>query len=121
MPSRDCRFFLRRLTNIKSGMQIAGETSNLMMHREKEMTIRPLIVAALLAFPVASIADESLDGEAIFKAKCQACHALKQVQGLLQPKPIADRPAHLAKFLKTHPAKLNDTEKEAVIGFLSRP
>jgi mono/diheme cytochrome c family protein len=85
------------------------------------MTARPLIVAALLTLPVAAVADEPLDGEALFKAKCQACHSLSQVQGLLQPKAVADRPAHLTKFLKTHPAKLNEAEKSAVISFLSRP
>lgn len=85
------------------------------------MTARSLIIAAVLAFPVVSVADEPIDAEATFKAKCQACHALKQVQGLLEPKPATDRPAHLTKFLKTHPAKLNEAEKEAVIAFLSRP
>ena len=85
------------------------------------MTARLLIFAALLILPPAAMADEPLDGEALFKAKCQACHALRQVQGLLEPKLTADRPVHLAKFLKTHPAKLNETEKSAVIGFLSKP
>jgi len=85
------------------------------------MTYRTLIIAGLLMLPVAVPADEPADGESIFKAKCQGCHALNQVQGLLMPKPPAERPAHLTKFLKTHPAKLNDAEKQAVIAFLSRP
>ena len=85
------------------------------------MTCRALIIAGLLMLPLAVLADEPADGESIFKAKCQGCHALNQVQGLLMPKPPAERPAHLTKFLKTHPAKLNDAQKQAVIAFLSRP
>ena len=85
------------------------------------MTIRPLIIAGMLALPLAALADESADGERIFKSKCQACHALPQVQGLLMPKPPAERPAYLSGFLKGHPAKLNEDEKKVVIDFLSRP
>ena len=85
------------------------------------MTFRPLIIAGMLVLPFAALADEPADGESIFKAKCQACHALTQVQGLLMPKPPAERPAHLTKFLKGHQAKLNEDEKKAVIAFLSRP
>ena len=85
------------------------------------MTFRPLIIAGMLALPFAAHADQPADGESIFKAKCQSCHGLNQVQGLLMPKPPADRPAHLTRFLKGHPAKLNEDEKKAVIAFLSRP
>lgn len=85
------------------------------------MTIRPLIIAGMLVLSFAAMADEPADGESIFKAKCQNCHALNEVQGLLMPKPPAERPAHLTKFLKGHQAKLNEAEKKAVIAFLSRP
>ena len=88
------------------------------------MTYRALIIAGLLMLPLAVLAAEPADGESIFKAKCQACHALNQVQGLLMPKPPTERPAHLTKFLKGHPgnpAKLSEDEKKAVIAFLSRP
>lgn len=85
------------------------------------MTFRPLIIVGILVLPFAALAEEPADGEGIFKAKCQGCHALTQVQGLLLPKPPADRPAYLARFLKGHPAKLNEDEKKAVIAFLSRP
>lgn len=84
------------------------------------MTFRPLIIAGMLALPLAALADEPSDGESIFKAKCQACHTLHQVQGLLMPKPLAERPAHLSRFLKYHPAILSEDEKKAVIVFLSR-
>jgi mono/diheme cytochrome c family protein len=109
------------LTKINPIRPIAAENQIPPTRPEGKMTVRSLIIAALLALPVAAIAEETLDGEALFKAKCQACHTLQQVQGLLEPKPAADRPAHLSKFLKTHPAKLNETEKSAVIGFLSKP
>ena len=88
------------------------------------MTFCPSIIAAMLVLPFAALADQPADGENIFKAKCQACHALNQVQGLLMPKPPTERPAHLTKFLKGHPgnpAKLSEDEKKAVIAFLSRP
>ena len=88
--------------------------------RNRKMTYRALIIAGMLGLPFAALADESADGENIFKAKCQACHALSQVQRLLMPNPPEARPAHLAKILKGHPAKLNEEEKKAVIAFLSR-
>ncbi len=85
------------------------------------MNFRRLSIALLLLLPLASPAADPADGELIFKVKCQTCHALANVQGLLRPKPPEQRPAHLTVFLKTHPAKLTDTEKEEVISFLSRP
>ena len=85
------------------------------------MTFRPLMIAGVLALPFAALADQPADGESLFKAKCQACHALNAVQGLLMPKPPAERPAYLSGFLKGHPAKLNEDEKKVVIDFLSRP
>ncbi len=85
------------------------------------MNFRPLSVALLLLLPLASPAADPANGELIFRAKCQTCHALANVQGLLLPKPLAQRPAHLTVFLETHPAKLTEAEKEAVIRFLSDP
>ena len=85
------------------------------------MNFRPLSVVLLLLLPLAAPAADPADGELIFKAKCQTCHALANVQGLLKPKPPEQRPAHLTVFLKTHPEKLTEAEKEAVIGFLSHP
>lgn len=84
------------------------------------MTARLLVTAAMLAVPLAAMAEQPGDGEKIFKAKCSGCHSLTMVQGLLAPKPETQRPAHLTKFLKTHPAKLDDTEKATVMDFLSR-
>jgi len=109
------------LIKIKSATSDAGDNEGLIPGPEMPMIARLFCVAALLTLPLVASAGEPLDGQAIFKAKCQGCHALGQVQGLLQPKPAADRPAHLAKFLKSHPAKLNEAEKEVVIAFLSRP
>ena len=85
------------------------------------MTFRPLMIAGVLALPFAALADQPADGESLFKAKCQGCHALNAVQGLLMPKPPAERPAYLSRFLKGHPAKLNEDEKKVVIDFLSHP
>ena len=66
----------------------------------------------MLLLLVASPAADPADGELIFKAKCQSCHALANVQGVLKPKPPEQRPAHLTVFLKTHPAKLTEAEKK---------
>ena len=109
------------LIKIKSATSIARDNTGSILGQEIPMTARLFCIAALLMLPLVASADQPPGGEAIFKAKCQACHALGQVQGLLQPKPAADRPAYLAKFLKTHPAKLDESEKESVIAFLSRP
>lgn len=85
------------------------------------MNARPLVLASLLVATVPALADQgSDDGAPLFKAKCQACHSLSMVEALLEPKPHADRPAYLEKFLKTHPAKLDAEELDTVIAFLSR-
>jgi mono/diheme cytochrome c family protein len=88
---------------------------------EQKMTLHPLVIASILVLPYAALADESTEGEVIFKAKCQTCHSLNQVQGLLMPKPPAQREAHLTSFLPGHQARLNEAEKKLVITFLSRP
>jgi len=85
------------------------------------MTARPFILAGLLFASLPALADQGADdGVALFKAKCQACHTLSMVEALLEPRPNAERPAYLAKFLKTHPARLTEGELETVIAFLSR-
>lgn len=85
------------------------------------MTVRPLILACLLLVSTSALAEQGADdGAALFKAKCQACHTLSMVEALLEPRPAEERPAHLKKFLKTHPARLTAEELEIVIAFLSR-
>lgn len=85
------------------------------------MNPRSLVLASLLFATLPALADQgSEDGAALFKAKCQACHSLSMVEALLEPKPHAERPAYLTKFLKTHPAKLDAEELNTVIAFLSR-
>ena len=83
------------------------------------MTAR-LIIACIVLLPTVAIAAETSEGEKIFDAKCSQCHTFAMAQGMLQPMPAEKRPAHLEEFLKTHPAKLNESEKRAVIAALSR-
>lgn len=79
-----------------------------------------LLIAAMLLPPVA-IADEVSEGEKIFDAKCSQCHTFRMARAILAPIPPSKRPAHLVEFLKTHPPKLDESEKAAVIEALSRP
>ncbi len=60
------------------------------------------------------------NGEEIFNQKCSQCHTFAMAQAMLEPMQESERPAHLKKFLETHPPKLNDSEKAAVIQALSR-
>jgi mono/diheme cytochrome c family protein len=84
------------------------------------MTTRARVLACLLSVSVPALADQGGDdGAALFKARCQACHTLGMVEALLEPRPKAERPAYLAKFLKTHPARLTAGDLETVIAFLS--
>ena len=82
--------------------------------------MRCLLIAAML-FPLAALAQETADGEKIFDAKCSQCHTFRMARAMLVPKPADTRPAYLAKFLKTHLAKLNESEMQAVIAALSQP
>lgn len=85
------------------------------------MNAHTLFLAGLLFASFPAFADQGADeGAALFQARCQACHTLSMVEALLEPRPNAERPAYLAKFLKTHPARLTAGELETVIAFLSR-
>jgi diketogulonate reductase-like aldo/keto reductase len=42
-------------------------------------------------------------------------------QSMLVPIPASERPAHLREFLKTHPQKLEDSDRDIVIDALSQP
>lgn len=79
-----------------------------------------LLIAALFSLPLTAPAQNFGDGETIFNAKCSQCHTFHMARGMLMPKPAHMRPMHLEKFLKTHPPKLNDSERQAVVAALSR-
>ena len=83
------------------------------------MHARFWIVARLL--PHAALAQDFGEGQKIFDSNCSQCHTFQMARAMLMPKQADMRPAYLAKFLLTHPPKLNDSEKEAVIAALSRP
>ena len=76
-----------------------------------------LLVFAGMLFTLAANADS---GEEIFNRKCSQCHNFAMAQAMLAPLLEANRPAHLKTFLETHPPKLDDSEKDAVIEALSR-
>jgi len=80
-----------------------------------------ILVMAGLLFPLAAAADNAGSGEEIFNRKCSQCHTFAMAQAMLVPVQEADRPAYLVVFLDTHPPKLDDSEKSAVIKALSRP
>jgi mono/diheme cytochrome c family protein len=81
--------------------------------------IRQTLVAMTMLVPLSSIADNVSKGKEIFDRKCSQCHTFEMAQAMLQPKPEAERPAHLKTFLETHPPKLNAEEKAVVIEALS--
>lgn len=75
---------------------------------------------AMLVLPHAALAHDFGEGQKIFDSNCSQCHTFQMALGMLVPKQPEARPAYLAKFLMTHPPKLNDSEKEAVIAALPR-
>lgn len=82
--------------------------------------IRLLILAGTL-LPTLAFAEQKSTGEEIFDAKCSQCHTFSMAQGMLEPMPFSKRTAHLVKFLKTHPPKLDEDEKELVVRALAAP
>jgi mono/diheme cytochrome c family protein len=73
-----------------------------------------------MLFPLAALADDAGNGEEIFNRKCSQCHTFAMAKAMLEPVQESERPAHLRTFLETHPPKLNESEKAAVIRALSR-
>lgn len=80
-----------------------------------------LLLGALMILPMSAFADDRTKGEEIFEKRCAMCHSLSRVKKLLDDVKLEDRPAHLKRFLRSHPSKLPDADEELVIKALSRP
>jgi len=83
--------------------------------------IARLLITTSMLFSMPAIAAESGTGETIFDRKCAHCHTLSRTKAMLNPVKEEDRPAHLSKYLRTHPSKLGDDDERLVIELLSRP
>ena len=83
--------------------------------------IARLVTTGLMFLPLSLLANDSGTGEDIFERRCASCHSLTRVRAMLDDVKPADRPAHLVKFLGSHPSKLDDGDQELVIEVLSRP
>ena len=84
------------------------------------MVIRLLLSASLL-LPMSVRADDLSKGEEIFERRCAGCHSLSRTKKLLDDVKLEDRRAHLKRFLRSHPSRLDDADEELVIKVLSQP
>ena len=89
-------------------------------HKEKIMLPR-FILMLCLSLPVSVCADDAGKGADIFNSKCAGCHSLSRAKGLLKDVKPDERPAHLRRFLRSHPGRLPDADEQLVIDVLSRP
>lgn len=80
-----------------------------------------LLIAAVFLLPMSALADDLSKGEDIFERRCASCHSLSRTKKLLDDVKPEDRPAHLVRFLRSHPSKLDDADEQLVIKVLSRP
>ena len=83
--------------------------------------ISRLLLSASLLLPMSARADDISKGEDIFERRCASCHSLTRTKKLLTDVKTEDRPAHLKRFLRSHPSKLDDADEELVIKVLSQP
>ncbi len=84
------------------------------------MVVRLLVVVTML-LPVSAWADDISKGEEIFERRCASCHSLSRTKKFLDDVELEDRPAHLKRFLRSHPNKLDDADEKLVIKVLSQP
>jgi hypothetical protein len=83
--------------------------------------ISRLLPGVLLLLPTFALADDISKGEDIFERRCASCHSLPRTKKFLDDVKPEDRPAHLKRFLRSHPSKLDDADEELVIKVLSQP
>ena len=80
-----------------------------------------LLLTTLILLPTSAWADDISKGEDIFERRCASCHSLSRTKKFLDDVKPEDRPAHLKRFLRSHPNKLNDADEQLVIKVLSQP
>jgi hypothetical protein len=80
--------------------------------------ITRLSVTIAMLLPISSLAADVSNGEEIFSRKCQTCHTQSRVTKLLDPAKEENTNAYLSRFLRSHPASLDDGEKDLVIEML---
>lgn len=83
--------------------------------------ITRLLLSASLLLPMSAFADDLSKGKEIFENKCAMCHSLSRTKKFLDDVKLEDRPAHLKRFLRSHPNKLGDADEQLVIQVLSQP
>lgn len=83
------------------------------------MITRLLFTTAMLLSMSAFAADAN-KAEALFDGRCASCHSLSRTRTMLEPVKEVDRPAHLARFLRSHPSRLPTDDERLVIELLSR-
>ena len=80
-----------------------------------------LLLTTLILLPMSAWADDISKGEDIFERRCASCHSLSRTKKFLDDVKPEDRPAHLKRFLRSHPSKLDDADEQLVIKVLSQP
>ena len=83
--------------------------------------ISRLLAAAFIALPTSACSDDLARGREIFGRECANCHSMSRTMEMLQDVKLEQRPAHLGKVLKSHPAVLSDEDEKRVIAVLSQP
>lgn len=80
--------------------------------------ITRLLVTIAMLLPISTLAADVSKGEDIFDRKCAHCHTFSRVTKMLDPAKEENTEAYLSRFLRTHPASLDDDEKSLVIEML---
>lgn len=110
----------RFLENHQSWDNSVHDMVRLMSLMGDKMILRLLLSASML-LPMYALADDLSKGEDIFERRCASCHSLSRTKKFLDDVKPDDRPAHLKRFLRSHPSKLDDADEQLVIQLLSQP